>query len=60
MSAISETSIKWLNSQGYTPHGFQLECWAKVSAQLNGLLMAQTGSGKTYALGLPMLLQAEA
>jgi len=60
MSAISETSIKWLNSQGYTPHGFQLECWAKVSAQLNGLLMAPTGSGKTYALGLPMLLQTEA
>ncbi|MGA0031320.1 MAG: DEAD/DEAH box helicase [Flavobacteriaceae bacterium] len=60
MSAITETSIKWLKIQGYAPHTFQLECWASASAQMNGLLMAPTGSGKTYALGLPMLLQADA
>ena len=60
MRTIAETSAQWLKTQGYTPHTFQCECWIKVSAHLNGLLMAPTGSGKTYALGLPMLLQAEA
>lgn len=60
MRAITETSVQWLETQGYTPHTFQRECWIKVGDNLNGLLMAPTGSGKTYALGLPMLLQAEA
>jgi ATP-dependent Lhr-like helicase len=60
MQTIAETSAHWLKTQGYTPYTFQRECWIKVSTHLNGLLMAPTGSGKTYALGLPMLLQADA
>lgn len=56
---ISYSAISSFKALGYTPHDFQLECWKKTSAGMNGLLMAPTGSGKTYALGLPMLLKAD-
>ena len=56
---ISNSAISSFKALGYTPHDFQLECWEKTSTGMNGLLMAPTGSGKTYALGLPMLLKAD-
>lgn len=50
-----ERATEWLLSQGYRPFEFQKECWSHVNSEKNGLLMAPTGSGKTYALGLPLL-----
>ena len=56
---IGKSAISSYKALGFTPHNFQLECWENTSAGLNGLLMAPTGSGKTYALGLPLLLKAD-
>ncbi|MEK9750777.1 MAG: ligase-associated DNA damage response DEXH box helicase [Flavobacteriaceae bacterium] len=56
---IKSSAISFYKALGFTPHDFQVECWEKASVGMNGLLMAPTGSGKTYALGLPMLLKAD-
>lgn len=44
--------------KGWTPFAFQREVFDCFFAGYSGLLNAPTGSGKTYALGLPVLAQA--
>lgn len=46
----------WFEQRGWQPHKFQQECAAKYFAGYHGLLNAPTGSGKTYALALPAIL----
>jgi len=48
----------WMAQRGWQPQAFQLDAWEAVYMGCNGLLTAPTGSGKTYALFIPALLQA--
>lgn len=47
----------WFRSQGWNPFPFQEDTWRACLAGHSGLLNAPTGSGKTYALLLPILLE---
>jgi ATP-dependent Lhr-like helicase len=50
----------WYQARNWTPFPFQLEMAEAYTASPGGLLNAPTGSGKTFALALPVLLQAAA
>ncbi len=45
----------WFAQKSWQAHAFQRETWACFSEGKNGLLNAPTGSGKTYALWIPIL-----
>ncbi|MDM9630191.1 ligase-associated DNA damage response DEXH box helicase [Robiginitalea aurantiaca] len=47
----------WFGNQGWTPFAFQRQTWSAFLNNKNGLLNAPTGSGKTYALWFPILLE---
>ncbi|KNZ33537.1 MAG: DEAD/DEAH box helicase [Methylibium sp. NZG] len=53
-TALSEpdTSLasRWFDARGWQPFDFQREVWAAMLAGRSGLLHANTGSGKTYAV----------
>ena len=51
--AIAES---WFSDQQWKPFPFQKTCWDAFLDQKNGLLNAPTGSGKTYALWFPIVL----
>jgi ATP-dependent Lhr-like helicase len=46
----------WFSQQGWKPFPFQTQTWTAFLQGKNGLLNAPTGSGKTYALWLPIVL----
>ena len=48
----------WLDSLGWTPFPFQLEAWEAYLKGQSGVVNAPTGSGKTYSLFVPALLEA--
>lgn len=52
------TSIaeQWFINEGWTPFPFQKKTWRAYLEGKNGLLNAPTGSGKTYALWVPIAL----
>lgn len=52
--AIAEN---WFNQQGWKPFPFQKKTWDAYLRGKNGLLNAPTGSGKTYALWVPIVLE---
>jgi ATP-dependent Lhr-like helicase len=47
---------QWFREQGWKPFPFQKKTWKAFLAGKNGLLNAPTGSGKTYALWFPIVL----
>ena len=47
----------WFNSKGWKPFPFQTQTWTAFLQGKNGLLNAPTGSGKTYALWMPVVLE---
>ncbi|MCC9065433.1 ligase-associated DNA damage response DEXH box helicase [Flavobacterium piscisymbiosum] len=47
---------EWFENQGWKPFPFQTQAWTAFLQGKNGLLNAPTGSGKTYALWLPIVL----
>jgi len=47
----------WFQAQGWTPFPFQLETWQAYLDGCHGLVNAPTGSGKTYSLLMPILLE---
>ena len=51
--SVAET---WFQQQGWTPFPFQKKTWAAYLEGRHGLLNAPTGSGKTYALWFPIVL----
>jgi ATP-dependent helicase Lhr and Lhr-like helicase len=53
----SQTSAasQWLDSKNWEAFAFQQEAWAQIAAGHSGLLHANTGSGKTYAVWLGIL-----
>jgi ATP-dependent helicase Lhr and Lhr-like helicase len=59
MQNTGETGKRWFKAQGWTPFPFQLEAWQSVLAGLSGMINAPTGSGKTYSLLIPILLEAD-
>lgn len=49
--------VAWFKSKDWTPFPFQLEAWEAYLTGKSGLVNAPTGSGKTYSLILPILLE---
>jgi ATP-dependent Lhr-like helicase len=49
---------QWFASMGWEPFAFQREAWSAYRAGQSGLVNAPTGSGKTYALLLPLILES--
>lgn len=48
---------QWFTQRGWEPFDYQREVWKTFLSGKNGLLNAPTGSGKTYALYMPMLIK---
>ncbi|MEM7106402.1 MAG: ligase-associated DNA damage response DEXH box helicase [Bacteroidota bacterium] len=49
---------KWFKAKGWKPFPFQLEAWQACLDGKSGIVNAPTGSGKTYSLFIPALLEA--
>ncbi len=49
--------LDWFVSRGWTAFVFQLEAWENYGQGLSGLVNAPTGSGKTFSLLVPILLE---
>ncbi len=47
----------FFDQKGWVPFSFQLETWEAYLKGENGLVNAPTGSGKTYSLIIPILLE---
>lgn len=47
----------WFREMGWTPFPFQLEGWQACLEGASGLVNAPTGSGKTYSLMVPLVLE---
>ncbi|WP_434036205.1 ligase-associated DNA damage response DEXH box helicase [Formosa sp. 4Alg 33] len=47
----------WFKQQNWEPFPFQKQTWTAFLQGRNGLLNAPTGSGKTYALWVPIVLE---
>ena len=47
----------WFAARGWTPFQFQIEAWDAYLRGESGLINAPTGSGKTYSLLVPALLE---
>lgn len=47
----------WFASKGWTPFPFQTEAWKAYLDGESGLVNAPTGSGKTYSLLMPVILE---
>ncbi len=54
---ITDQAEDWFRRQGWKPFPFQRETWEAFLDGKHGLLNAPTGSGKTYALWFPILLE---
>ncbi len=50
-------ALNWFRERGWTPFDFQLNAWQAYLKGHQGLVNAPTGSGKTYSLLVPMLLE---
>ena len=59
-AALLEDCTRWMAGQSWTPAAFQVDAWQALADGQQGIVNAPTGSGKTYSLLLPFLLQARA
>ncbi|UII77270.1 ligase-associated DNA damage response DEXH box helicase [Flagellimonas sp. HMM57] len=53
---LFEIAENWFHQQNWKPFAFQKETWTAFLQGKHGLLNAPTGSGKTYALWFPIVL----
>ncbi|WP_142784025.1 ligase-associated DNA damage response DEXH box helicase [Changchengzhania lutea] len=53
---LKDIATDWFLSNGWKPFPFQKKVWDAFFQGNNGLLNAPTGSGKTYALWIPIVL----
>jgi len=56
-SALIERGREWFAGRDWIPFSFQLEAWHKYLDGESGLINAPTGSGKTYSLLMPIMLE---
>ncbi len=54
---LQQIATHWFDQQNWTVFPFQKQTWNAFLKGKNGLLNAPTGSGKTYALWFPIVLQ---
>lgn len=54
-----EIAENWAIQKGWTPFAFQREAWNSFQKGESGLINAPTGSGKTYSLMIPILLNIQ-
>lgn len=57
MSKLLHIAEDWFRQQHWKPFPFQKKTWKAFLQGKHGLLNAPTGSGKTYALWIPIVLQ---
>src|SRR5690606_5502613 len=53
----NELASVWLFNQGWNPHAFQKESWKAIADGHSGILNAQTGYGKTFAIWFGIINQ---
>ncbi|QEE48581.1 ligase-associated DNA damage response DEXH box helicase [Flavobacterium alkalisoli] len=53
---LFDLANQWFEQKGWKPFPFQAQTWTAFLQGKNGLLNAPTGSGKTYALWIPIVL----
>ena len=58
MDVRQDLGVQWFSQQSWKPFAFQLEAWQSVWKGESGLVNAPTGSGKTYSLLIPILLES--
>jgi ATP-dependent helicase Lhr and Lhr-like helicase len=56
-NARIQAGLDWFKSKDWKPFAFQTETWNAYLDGKSGLLNAPTGSGKTYALWIPCILE---
>jgi len=54
---LIRSGMAWFSSQHWEPFDFQIKTWRAMLKKKSGLLNAPTGSGKTFALWIPCLLE---
>ncbi len=54
---LQQIAIDWFEQQNWAPFAFQKQVWTAFLQGKNGLLNAPTGSGKTYALWVAIVLE---
>ena len=57
INELIDIGKNWFEKRGWTPQPFQLEAWKAYLAGKSGIVNAPTGSGKTYAMWMPVVLQ---
>jgi len=53
---LIQTATNWFHEQEWTPFEYQKETWHAFLDGESGLVNAPTGTGKTYALGIAIML----
>ena len=54
---VIEIGKTWFRGRGWEPFAFQYEAWHAYLDGSSGLVNAPTGSGKTYSLMMPIILE---
>lgn len=55
--ADTSFALQWFHSNNWTPFKFQKDTWQAYLSGYSGLINAPTGSGKTYSILIPILLE---
>lgn len=59
MESALQIGKEWFKKLGWTPFQFQVDAWQAYQNGKSGLVNAPTGSGKTYSLLVPILLESK-
>jgi ATP-dependent helicase Lhr and Lhr-like helicase len=58
LGTITHKGYQWFKAQGWTVYDFQREAWDYYAKGYSGLVNAPTGSGKTYSLFVPAIVNS--